>query len=103
MWDRAITTERLNARPGEIRPLLLADSDALLRSGGPPEPVAEWAAAFPEHRPSARPRRQDRSLDRGLRQVLRYRKRGWPDQLTMGSQAREASGEKLCAGCDTSY
>ncbi|CAD5968828.1 protein of unknown function [Streptomyces sp. KY75] len=60
MWDRAITTERLNARPGEIRPLLLADSDALLRSGGPPEPVAEWAAAFPEHRPSARPRRPGR-------------------------------------------
>ncbi|NED89201.1 methyltransferase, partial [Streptomyces sp. SID11233] len=49
VWDRVITTEhrsvisdvpqeRLDARAQEIRPLLLADSDALLRPGGPLAP-----------------------------------------------------------------
>lgn len=42
-----VPAERLNARAGEIRPLLFVDSDALLRSAGCPlDPVAEWAAAF---------------------------------------------------------
>ncbi|WP_042176766.1 thiopeptide-type bacteriocin biosynthesis protein [Streptomyces sp. NBRC 110035] len=83
VWDRVITTEhrsavsdvppeRLNARAREIRPLLLADSDALLRSGGPLEPVAEWAAAFRSTGQTLAQAVQDGTLDRGLRQVLSY-------------------------------
>ncbi|MFE2071913.1 thiopeptide-type bacteriocin biosynthesis protein [Streptomyces misionensis] len=83
VWDRVITAEhrsaisgvpveRLHARAREIRPLLLADSDALLRSGGPLEPVAEWAAAFRSAGQALAHGVQDGSLDRGLRQVLSY-------------------------------
>ncbi|WP_107424338.1 thiopeptide-type bacteriocin biosynthesis protein [Kitasatospora albolonga] len=83
VWDRVITTEhrsavsdvpveRLNARAQEIRPLLLADSDTLLRSGGPLEPVAEWAAAFRSTGQTLANGVQDGTLDRGLRQVLSY-------------------------------
>lgn len=83
VWDRVITTEhrsaisdvppeRLNARAREIRPLLLAGGDALLRSGGPLEPVAEWAAAFHSAGRALAHGVQDGSLDRGLRQVLSY-------------------------------
>lgn len=83
VWDRVITTEhrsavsdvpaeRLNARAREIRPLLLADSDALLRSGGPLETVAEWAAAFRSTGRTLAQAVQDGTLDRGLRQVLSY-------------------------------
>ncbi|MEU6404047.1 thiopeptide-type bacteriocin biosynthesis protein [Streptomyces sp. NPDC046985] len=83
VWDRVITTEhrsaisdvppdRLNARAREIHPLLLADCDALLRPGGPLEPVAEWAAAFRSAGQALAHGVQDGSLDRGLRQVLSY-------------------------------
>ncbi|WP_268220996.1 thiopeptide-type bacteriocin biosynthesis protein [Streptomyces sp. EMB24] len=83
VWDRVITTEhrsavsdvpveRLNARAREIRPLLLADSNVLLRSGGPLEPVAEWAAAFRSTGRVLAEGVQDGTLDRGLRQVLSY-------------------------------
>ncbi|GAA2476960.1 hypothetical protein GCM10010406_11470 [Streptomyces thermolineatus] len=83
VWDRVITTEhrsaisdvpaeRLNARAREIRLLLLADSDTLLRSGGPLEPVVEWAAAFRSAGQALAHGVQDGSLDRGLRQVLSY-------------------------------
>ncbi|MEU2250948.1 thiopeptide-type bacteriocin biosynthesis protein [Streptomyces sp. NPDC019224] len=83
VWDRVITTEhrsavsdvpaeRLNARAQEIRPLLLADSDALLRSEGPLEPVAGWAAAFRSTGHALAQGIQDGTLDRGLRQVLSY-------------------------------
>ncbi|MGW0489087.1 thiopeptide-type bacteriocin biosynthesis protein [Streptomyces olivaceus] len=83
VWDRVITTEhrsavsdvptdRLNARAQEIRPLLLADSDALLRPGGPLEPVAEWAAAFRSTGQALAHDVQDGTLSRGLRQVLSY-------------------------------
>ncbi|WP_435059845.1 thiopeptide-type bacteriocin biosynthesis protein [Streptomyces sp. bgisy060] len=82
-WDRVITAEhrsavsdvpleQLNARAQEIRPLLLADNDALLRPGGPLEPVAEWAAAFRKTGHVLTQGVQDGSLDRGLRQVLSY-------------------------------
>ncbi|MFJ2296173.1 thiopeptide-type bacteriocin biosynthesis protein [Streptomyces sp. NPDC087894] len=83
VWDRVITTEhrsavsdvppeRLNARAQEIRPLLLADSDTLLRPGGPLEPVVEWAAAFRRTGQTLMDGVQDGTLDRGLRQVLSY-------------------------------
>lgn len=83
VWNRVITTEhrtavsdvlpeRLNARTREIRPLLLADSDGLLRSGGPLEPFAEWAAAFHTTGQTLARAVQDGTLDRGLRQVLSY-------------------------------
>jgi thiopeptide-type bacteriocin biosynthesis protein len=83
VWDRVITTdhrsavsdvppERLDARAQEIRPLLLADSDALLRPGGPLAPVTEWAAAFRSAGQALTHGVQDGSLDRGLRQVLSY-------------------------------
>lgn len=83
VWDRVITTEhrsavsdvlreRLNARAQEIRPLLLANIDALLRSGGPLEPVAEWADAFRSTGRALARGVQDGTLDRGLRQVLSY-------------------------------
>ncbi|GAA3160324.1 hypothetical protein GCM10017688_02530 [Streptomyces ramulosus] len=83
VWHRVITkehrsaisdapVERLNARAQEIRPLLLADTDALLRSGGPLEPVAEWAAAFHDTGQALYHAVQDGTLDRGLRQVLSY-------------------------------
>ncbi|MFD8431700.1 thiopeptide-type bacteriocin biosynthesis protein [Streptomyces coelicoflavus] len=83
VWDRVITAEhrsavngvppeRLDARAQEIRPLLLADSDALLNSGGPLEPLAEWAAAFRDTGQVLARGVQDGTLDRGLRQVLSY-------------------------------
>ncbi|MFE7577651.1 thiopeptide-type bacteriocin biosynthesis protein [Streptomyces sp. NPDC057521] len=83
VWDRVITTEhrsaisdvpaeQLNARAEQIRPLLLADSDALLRPGGALEPAAEWAAAFREAGQALARGVQDGTLDRGLRQVLSY-------------------------------
>lgn len=83
VWDRVITTEhrsaisdvpaeQLDARACEVRTLLLADSDALLRCGGPLEPVAEWAAAFRSAGQALAHGIQDGSLDRGLRQVLSY-------------------------------
>lgn len=83
VWHRVITSEhrsavgdvpadRLNARAQEIRPLLLADSDALLRSGGPLEPVAEWAAAFHRTGQTLGHAVQSGTLDRGLREVLSY-------------------------------
>ncbi|MEU1533950.1 thiopeptide-type bacteriocin biosynthesis protein [Streptomyces fagopyri] len=83
VWHRVITTEhrsaiadvpadQLNARAQEIRPLLLADSDALLRAGGPLEPVAEWAAAYHRTGQSLSDAVQSGTLDRGLRQVLSY-------------------------------
>ncbi|MFE9952949.1 thiopeptide-type bacteriocin biosynthesis protein [Streptomyces sp. NPDC005531] len=83
VWHRVITSEhrsavndvpadRLNARAQEIRPLLFADSDALLRSGGPLAPVAEWAAAFHHTGQALGHAVQSGTLDRGLRQVLSY-------------------------------
>ncbi|MFH9734372.1 thiopeptide-type bacteriocin biosynthesis protein [Streptomyces sp. NPDC017260] len=68
----AVPAERLDARAQEIRSLLLADCDALLRSGGPLEPVAEWAAAFRSTGQALGRAVQDGTLDRGLRQVLSY-------------------------------
>ncbi len=83
VWDRVITTEhrsavgdvpveRLNAQAQEIRPLLLADGDTLLRSDGPLGSAAEWAAAFRGAGQALAHGVQDGSLDRGLRQVLSY-------------------------------
>lgn len=83
VWDRVITTEhrsaisdvpaeQLNARAQQIRPLLLADSDALLRPGGALAPAAEWAAAFRNTGRTLARGVQDGTLDRGLRQVLSY-------------------------------
>lgn len=83
VWDRVITTEhrsavsdipneRLDARVQEIRPLLLADSDILLRPGGSLEPVAEWVAAFHSAGQVLAEGVQDGTLNRGLRQVLSY-------------------------------
>ncbi|MFJ1545731.1 thiopeptide-type bacteriocin biosynthesis protein [Streptomyces sp. NPDC088246] len=83
VWHRVITDEHrsaindvptgiLHARAREIRPLLFADSNALLRPGGSLEPVAEWAAAFREAGQKLGHAVQDVTLDRGLRQVLSY-------------------------------
>lgn len=83
VWDRVITTEhrsavsdvppeQLDARVQEIRPLLLADIDVLLRPGGPLEPVAEWVAAFHNAGQALADGVRDGTLDRGLRQVLSY-------------------------------
>ncbi|MEQ4610863.1 thiopeptide-type bacteriocin biosynthesis protein [Streptomyces cavourensis] len=83
VWDRVITTEhrsavsdvppeQLNARALEIRPLLLADSDTLLRSGCALGPVAEWADAFRSTGHALACGVQDGTLDRGLRRVLSY-------------------------------
>ncbi|WP_432064986.1 thiopeptide-type bacteriocin biosynthesis protein [Streptomyces sp. C10-9-1] len=83
VWDRVIAVEhrsalddvpvaRLNALAQGIRPLLLADSDAMVRSGGPLEPVAEWAAAFRSAGQALGHAVQVGKLDRGLRQVLSY-------------------------------
>ncbi|MFD7972377.1 thiopeptide-type bacteriocin biosynthesis protein [Streptomyces clavifer] len=83
VWHRVITEEhrsavsgvpadRLDARAQEIRPLLFADSDALLRPGGLLEPVAEWATAFRDAGKALGHAVQDGTLDRGLRQVLSY-------------------------------
>ncbi|MFF3257795.1 thiopeptide-type bacteriocin biosynthesis protein [Streptomyces sp. NPDC002932] len=83
VWHRVITEEhrsavsdvpadRLDARAQEIRPLLFADSDVLLRPGGLLEPVAEWAAAFRTTGQELRRAVQAGTLDRGLRQVLSY-------------------------------
>lgn len=83
VWHRVITREhrsaisdvpagRLNARAQEIRPLLLADSDALLRPGGPLEPIAEWADAFRSTGQALGSAVREGTLDRGLRQVLSY-------------------------------
>lgn len=83
VWDRVITTEhrsavsdvppeQLNARAQDIRHLLLADSDTLLRSGGPLEPIGEWVAAFHSVGQTLANGVQDGTLDRGLRQMLSY-------------------------------
>jgi thiopeptide-type bacteriocin biosynthesis protein len=83
VWHRVITDEHrsavsdvpsdlLNARAKEIRPLLMAESDVLLRSGGPLEPIAEWAAAFRTAGQELGHAVQAGTLDRGLRQVLSY-------------------------------
>ncbi|MFI1591894.1 thiopeptide-type bacteriocin biosynthesis protein [Streptomyces halstedii] len=83
VWHRVITEEhrsaisdvpadRLDARAQEIRHLLFADSDVLLRPGGLLEPVAEWAAAFRSTGQELRRTVQAGTLDRGLRQVLSY-------------------------------
>ncbi|MGW6743295.1 thiopeptide-type bacteriocin biosynthesis protein [Streptomyces sp. NPDC055025] len=83
VWDRVITTEhrsavsdvpqeQLNARAQEIRHLLLADSDTLLRPGGPLEPIGEWVAAFHSVGQTLANGVQDGTLDRGLRQMLSY-------------------------------
>ncbi|WP_435888304.1 thiopeptide-type bacteriocin biosynthesis protein [Streptomyces niveus] len=81
VWDRVITTEhrsavsdvppeQFDARVQEIHPLLLSDSDTLLRPGGPLEPAAEWVAAFRSTGQTLMDGVQDGTLDRGLRQVL---------------------------------
>ncbi|WP_329614150.1 thiopeptide-type bacteriocin biosynthesis protein [Streptomyces brevispora] len=83
VWHRVITEEHrsaitdvpadsLDARAQEIRLLLIADSNALLRPGGPLEPAAEWAAAFRDAGQKLGHAVQDGTLDRGLRQVLSY-------------------------------
>ncbi|MDL2075832.1 thiopeptide-type bacteriocin biosynthesis protein [Streptomyces sp. GXMU-J15] len=83
VWHRVITQEhrsavsdvpadRLDARAQEIRPLLFADSDVLLRPGGLLEPVAEWVGAFRGTGQELRRAVQVGTLDRGLRQVLSY-------------------------------
>ncbi|MFE2097903.1 thiopeptide-type bacteriocin biosynthesis protein [Streptomyces sp. NPDC059468] len=83
VWHRVITEEhrsavsevpedRLDARAKEVRTLLFADSDALLCSGGPLEPVAEWAAAFRATGQELGRAVKAGTLDRGLRQVLSY-------------------------------
>jgi thiopeptide-type bacteriocin biosynthesis protein len=83
VWHRVITAEHrsslgdvpretLGARATEIRPLLLADIDALLTPGGPLEPVAEWAAAFRHTGHALAEAVHHGTLDRGLRQVLGY-------------------------------
>ncbi|MET9058411.1 thiopeptide-type bacteriocin biosynthesis protein [Streptomyces antibioticus] len=83
VWHRVITDEHrsavgdvpadlLRARAQEIRPLLFADSDALLHSGGPLEPVSAWAAAFRATGQELGRAVETGTLDRGLRQVLSY-------------------------------
>ncbi|MBP0455967.1 thiopeptide-type bacteriocin biosynthesis protein [Streptomyces montanisoli] len=83
VWHRVITGEHrsaiddvprghLNARASEIHPLLLADDGALLRPGGPLEPVAEWATAFRITGQALRHAVHEGTLDRGLRRVLSY-------------------------------
>ncbi|MFJ4897332.1 thiopeptide-type bacteriocin biosynthesis protein [Streptomyces sp. NPDC088727] len=62
----------LDARAREIRPLLFADTNALLRPGGLLEPVDEWATAFRDAGKALGHAVQDGTLDRGLRQVLSY-------------------------------
>ncbi|MFE1906127.1 thiopeptide-type bacteriocin biosynthesis protein [Streptomyces gardneri] len=83
VWHRVITEEhrsavsdvprdRLDARAQEIRPLLFADCDVLLRPGGLLELVSDWVAAFRGTGHELRRAVQDGTLDRGLRQVLSY-------------------------------
>lgn len=83
VWDRVITDEhrsavsdvpadRLNARAQEIRPLLFADTDALLSPGRPLESLAEWGAAFHNTGRELGRAVHAGTLDRGLRQVLSY-------------------------------
>jgi thiopeptide-type bacteriocin biosynthesis protein len=83
VWDRVITNEHRSAindipanlltkRAKEIRPLLLADSDAMLCPDGPLEPIAEWAAAFQSAGQALSNAVQEGTLNRGLRQVLSY-------------------------------
>lgn len=83
VWHRVITeehrsavsdvpTDLLDARAQEIRPLLFADSNVLLRPGGLLEPVSDWADAFRSAGQKLRHAVQDGTLDRGLRQVLSY-------------------------------
>lgn len=83
VWHRVITeegrsvindvpTSSLEARAQEIRPLLLADSNILLRPGGPLEPVSEWAAAFRDAGQELGHAVKEGTLDRGLRRVLSY-------------------------------
>ncbi|MFF8958694.1 thiopeptide-type bacteriocin biosynthesis protein [Streptomyces sp. NPDC014894] len=81
VWHRVFTDEHrsaisgvpqnhLAARAAEIRTLLTADGAALLRSGGPLEPIAEWATAFRHTGQSLADAVQRGTLDRGLRQIL---------------------------------
>ncbi|MFE5300081.1 thiopeptide-type bacteriocin biosynthesis protein [Streptomyces sp. NPDC056632] len=83
VWHRVITeehrsavsdvpTDRLDARAQEIRPLLFADSDVLLRPGGLLKPVSDWVDAFRSTGHELRRAVQAGTLDRGLRQVLSY-------------------------------
>ncbi|GHG11787.1 hypothetical protein GCM10018791_26500 [Streptomyces zaomyceticus] len=83
VWHRVITEEhrsavsdvprdRLDARAQEIRPLLFADSDVLLRPGGLLGPVSDWVDAFRRTGQELRRAVQDGTLDRGLRQVLSF-------------------------------
>ncbi len=83
VWHRVITkehrsavsdvpTDLLDARAQEIRPLLFADNNVLLRPGGLLEPVSDWADAFRSAGQKLRHAVQDGTLDRGLRQVLSY-------------------------------
>ncbi|MEU9737169.1 thiopeptide-type bacteriocin biosynthesis protein [Streptomyces sp. NPDC048002] len=83
VWHRVITTEHrsdtrniptdlLNARAHEIRPLLHADTDALIGPGGPLESVAEWAAAFHHTGQQLAHAVHTGTLDRGLRHILSY-------------------------------
>ncbi|WP_326662800.1 thiopeptide-type bacteriocin biosynthesis protein [Streptomyces sp. NBC_00385] len=83
VWHRVITEEHrsaindvaadgLDARAREIRPLLFADTNAMLRPGGPLKPVAEWAGAFQRTGQALSSAVQEGTLDRGLRQVLSY-------------------------------
>lgn len=83
VWHHVITNEHrsavsdvppdhLNARAEEIRPLLLSDSDAMLRRGGPLNPFAEWVTAFRSTGQILGRAVQEGTLDRGLRQVLSY-------------------------------
>ncbi|MEU8628071.1 hypothetical protein [Streptomyces sp. NPDC048669] len=58
--------------PGKSGPCFFADSNVLLRPGGPLEPVAEWATAFRDAGQKLGHAVQDGTLDRGLRQVLSY-------------------------------
>jgi thiopeptide-type bacteriocin biosynthesis protein len=83
VWHRVITREHrsaisdvprehLDARAGEMRRLLLADEDVLLRPDGPLHPVAEWVAAFRDTGQALKRAVHEGTLDRGLRQVLSY-------------------------------
>ncbi|OON80999.1 thiopeptide-type bacteriocin biosynthesis protein [Streptomyces tsukubensis] len=83
VWHRVITQEhrsavsdvpadRLDARAQEIRPLLFADSEVLLRPGGLLEPVTEWVAVFRSTGQELRRAVEAGTLQRGLRQVLGY-------------------------------
>ncbi|MFJ7631436.1 thiopeptide-type bacteriocin biosynthesis protein [Streptomyces sp. NPDC097595] len=67
-----VPTTSLDTRAREIRPLLFADTNALLRPGGLLAPVDEWATTFRDAGKALGHAVQDGTLDRGLRQVLSY-------------------------------